>query len=255
MLVELKNGETYNGHMIACDNFMNVTLRDVILTSPEGDKFYQMKEVYLKGNVGIAQESRWTSTVLGFQMTLSVGNHAHVVEGRVFRIEEGLLRWYFDTLAVMRRLGLQGDQEKKTIWEIDRPRDHCRNAGGETDEISVESVPIKYVRVADQILDKVQEDQHRIREQNRHSGGGGGRGGGGGDRGGMRGGRGGGGGGFRGKSSHTKSFLDFFLNIRHETGGPNRGGGAPRGGRGGPGRGGAPGGNRGGRGSFNGNGP
>jgi hypothetical protein len=50
-LVELKNGETYNGHMIACDNFMNVTLRDVILTSPEGDKFYQMKEVYLKGNV------------------------------------------------------------------------------------------------------------------------------------------------------------------------------------------------------------
>lgn len=50
-LVELKNGETYNGHMIACDNFMNVTLRDVILTAPEGDKFYQMKEVYLKGNV------------------------------------------------------------------------------------------------------------------------------------------------------------------------------------------------------------
>jgi hypothetical protein len=37
--------------MIACDNFMNVTLRDVILTAPEGDKFYQMKEVYLKGNV------------------------------------------------------------------------------------------------------------------------------------------------------------------------------------------------------------
>lgn len=50
-LVELKNGETYNGHMIACDNFMNVTLRDVILTAPEGDKFHQMKEVYLKGNV------------------------------------------------------------------------------------------------------------------------------------------------------------------------------------------------------------
>lgn len=50
-LVELKNGETYNGHMIACDNFMNITLRDVILTAPDGDKFYQMKEVYLKGNV------------------------------------------------------------------------------------------------------------------------------------------------------------------------------------------------------------
>jgi hypothetical protein len=37
--------------MIACDNFMNITLRDVILTAPDGDKFYQMKEVYLKGNV------------------------------------------------------------------------------------------------------------------------------------------------------------------------------------------------------------
>ncbi|GHJ85932.1 hypothetical protein NliqN6_2334 [Naganishia liquefaciens] len=105
MLVELKNGETYNGHMIACDNFMNITLRDVILTAPDGDKFYQMKEVYLKGNV------------------------------------------------------------------------------------------IKYVRVADQILDKVQEEQQRIREQNRQSGGAG-RGG----RGGMGNARGGAGGGFnRGK--------------------------------------------------------
>ena len=32
-LVELKNGETFNGHLMACDNFMNVTLRDVYQTS------------------------------------------------------------------------------------------------------------------------------------------------------------------------------------------------------------------------------
>ena len=32
-LVELKNGETFNGHLIACDNFMNITLRDVYQTS------------------------------------------------------------------------------------------------------------------------------------------------------------------------------------------------------------------------------
>jgi small nuclear ribonucleoprotein (snRNP)-like protein len=32
-LVELKNGETFNGHLIACDNFMNVTLKDAYETS------------------------------------------------------------------------------------------------------------------------------------------------------------------------------------------------------------------------------
>ncbi len=32
-LVELKNGETYNGHLVSCDNYMNITLREVTLTS------------------------------------------------------------------------------------------------------------------------------------------------------------------------------------------------------------------------------
>lgn len=32
-LVELKTGETYNGNLVSCDNFMNVNLRDVIITS------------------------------------------------------------------------------------------------------------------------------------------------------------------------------------------------------------------------------
>ena len=27
MLVELKNGETYNGHLVNCDNWMNLQLR------------------------------------------------------------------------------------------------------------------------------------------------------------------------------------------------------------------------------------
>ncbi|KAL1229910.1 putative U6 snRNA-associated Sm-like protein [Trichinella pseudospiralis] len=35
MLIELKNGETYNGHLEACDCWMNVHLRDVICTSKE----------------------------------------------------------------------------------------------------------------------------------------------------------------------------------------------------------------------------
>lgn len=32
-LVELKSGETYNGHMVQCDSWMNVHLREVICTS------------------------------------------------------------------------------------------------------------------------------------------------------------------------------------------------------------------------------
>jgi len=33
MLVELKNGDTYNGRLVSCDTWMNITLRDVICTS------------------------------------------------------------------------------------------------------------------------------------------------------------------------------------------------------------------------------
>lgn len=33
MLVELKSGETFNGHLVQCDNYMNLTLREVIQTS------------------------------------------------------------------------------------------------------------------------------------------------------------------------------------------------------------------------------
>ena len=32
-LVELKNSETFNGHLVACDNYMNITMRDVYETS------------------------------------------------------------------------------------------------------------------------------------------------------------------------------------------------------------------------------
>lgn len=49
MLVELKNGETYNGHLVSCDNWMNINLREVICTSRDGDKFWRMPEVYIRG--------------------------------------------------------------------------------------------------------------------------------------------------------------------------------------------------------------
>ncbi|SPP81609.1 blast:U6 snRNA-associated Sm-like protein LSm4 [Drosophila guanche] len=37
-LVELKNGETYNGHLVSCDSWMNINLRDVICTSKVNNK-------------------------------------------------------------------------------------------------------------------------------------------------------------------------------------------------------------------------
>uniref|UniRef100_A0A914RCA6 U6 snRNA-associated Sm-like protein LSm4 n=1 Tax=Parascaris equorum TaxID=6256 RepID=A0A914RCA6_PAREQ len=57
MLVELKNGETYNGHLVSCDAWMNIHLRDAICTSrlyelyywaasnlQDGDRFLKMPE-------------------------------------------------------------------------------------------------------------------------------------------------------------------------------------------------------------------
>ncbi|KAL0560544.1 hypothetical protein IC582_000949 [Cucumis melo] len=50
MLVELKNGETYNGHLVNCDTWMNIHLREVICTSKDGDRFWRMPEFYIRGN-------------------------------------------------------------------------------------------------------------------------------------------------------------------------------------------------------------
>ncbi|KAF7190226.1 putative U6 snRNA-associated Sm-like protein LSm4 [Pseudocercospora fuligena] len=50
MLVELKTGETLNGHLVNCDTYMNLTLKEVVQTSPEGDKFFRLAECYVRGN-------------------------------------------------------------------------------------------------------------------------------------------------------------------------------------------------------------
>jgi len=50
MLVELKNGETLNGHLANCDNWMNLVLKEVVQTSPDGDRFFKLPEVYVRGN-------------------------------------------------------------------------------------------------------------------------------------------------------------------------------------------------------------
>lgn len=66
MLVELKNGETLNGHLVQCDTYMNLTLKEVVQTSPEGDRFFRLPEAYVRGNnVSRSSETRGESFVRG----------------------------------------------------------------------------------------------------------------------------------------------------------------------------------------------
>ncbi|KAL5983773.1 hypothetical protein ACLOJK_017864 [Asimina triloba] len=64
MLVELKNGETYNGHLVNCDTWMNIHLREVICTSKDGDRFWRMPECYIRGN-----------TIKYLRVPDEIGNH------------------------------------------------------------------------------------------------------------------------------------------------------------------------------------
>ncbi|PVU93378.1 hypothetical protein BB561_003314 [Smittium simulii] len=45
ILVELKNGQTYNGHLESCDFAMNLLLREVIQTSVDGERFWRWSEM------------------------------------------------------------------------------------------------------------------------------------------------------------------------------------------------------------------
>ncbi|UZJ56343.1 hypothetical protein CBS101457_005663 [Exobasidium rhododendri] len=50
ILVELKNGETFNGHLDNCDAFMNLTLTEVYQTSNTGEQFWKLPECYIRGS-------------------------------------------------------------------------------------------------------------------------------------------------------------------------------------------------------------
>ncbi|CEP20826.1 Probable U6 snRNA-associated Sm-like protein LSm4 AltName: Full=Glycine-rich protein 10; Short=GRP 10 [Cyberlindnera jadinii] len=49
LLVELKSGETVNGILIEADSWMNVTLKDAIETSADGETFTKLSEILVKG--------------------------------------------------------------------------------------------------------------------------------------------------------------------------------------------------------------
>jgi U6 snRNA-associated Sm-like protein LSm4 len=50
ILVELKSGETFNGHLVNCDSWMNIILKEVIKTSVDGSEFWRLPEIYIRGN-------------------------------------------------------------------------------------------------------------------------------------------------------------------------------------------------------------
>ena len=57
VVIELKNGnlvitigETYNGHLVNCDSWMNIILTEVICTSSDGSRFWRIPEIYIRGN-------------------------------------------------------------------------------------------------------------------------------------------------------------------------------------------------------------
>jgi U6 snRNA-associated Sm-like protein LSm4 len=50
ILVELKSGETFNGHLVSCDSWMNIILKEVIKTSVDASEFWILKEIYIRGN-------------------------------------------------------------------------------------------------------------------------------------------------------------------------------------------------------------
>jgi len=49
ILVELKSGDTYNGHLVNSDSWMNINLKDVVCTSRDGQKFWRINECYIRG--------------------------------------------------------------------------------------------------------------------------------------------------------------------------------------------------------------
>ena len=48
-MIDTKNGESYDGKLLAIDSFMNVQLSNVIITSKTGT-FSKSNEVFIRGN-------------------------------------------------------------------------------------------------------------------------------------------------------------------------------------------------------------
>lgn len=50
ILIELKNGESVYGKLTNIDNWMNLTLSNVVHNYNDGAKFTKLDEIYIRGN-------------------------------------------------------------------------------------------------------------------------------------------------------------------------------------------------------------
>ena len=50
ILVETKNGESYDGILLGIDTYMNISLTDVIVTAPSGAQFSKHPKCFIRGN-------------------------------------------------------------------------------------------------------------------------------------------------------------------------------------------------------------
>lgn len=50
LLVELKDGDTYNGRLVSADAYLNMNLSNVICTAADGSKFYKLETAYIRGS-------------------------------------------------------------------------------------------------------------------------------------------------------------------------------------------------------------
>ncbi|RYP82887.1 hypothetical protein DL770_005494 [Monosporascus sp. CRB-9-2] len=131
MLVELKNGETLNGHLIQCDTWMNLTLKEVIQTSPEADKFVRLPEVYVKGNNTNSRASRAPSGAGAAAMVKDVATTAEeeaIEEGVEDAVKaegeaEAVVLERAAVAKMLHQLGLQKEVESRTT------RDHHGGEG------------------------------------------------------------------------------------------------------------------------------
>ena len=48
--IEVKSGECFNGVVVKADYFMNFLLKDVTITSPDGQSFSKVDKCYVRGN-------------------------------------------------------------------------------------------------------------------------------------------------------------------------------------------------------------
>ena len=50
ILIEIKNGDNINGIIYNIDNFMNIHIKNGIITKKDGKNFFKMSDIYIRGS-------------------------------------------------------------------------------------------------------------------------------------------------------------------------------------------------------------